>query len=88
MGWGGCSKTNDKLREGHGPGQTSAIWRADGSQWGGNIVSTGEWPGGGRRHTQGLAHMGLVSHEHLISLQELESTEGFQQRVRYLYLQF
>lgn len=63
-------------------------WRADGSQWGRNIVSAGEWPRGGRRDTQGLAHMGLVSHEHLISLQELESTEGFQQRVRYLYLQF
>lgn len=39
------------------------LWRADGSQWGGNIVSAGKRPRGGRRDTQGLAHMGLVSHE-------------------------
>lgn len=88
MGWGGCSKRNDKLREGHGLGQTSAIGRADGSQRGRSTVSAGEWPRGGRRDTRGLAPMGLVSHEHLISLQELESTEGFQQRLRCLYLQF
>ena len=28
-------------------------WRADGSQWGRNTVSAGEWPRGGRREDAG-----------------------------------
>lgn len=62
MGWGGdIPRVTTSSGKVMGQDRPRPFGGADGSQWGGNIVSTGEWPGGGRRHTQGLAHMGLVS---------------------------
>ena len=56
-GWGGCSKRNDELWDGHGPGQALATGgRQKPARW---EHSAAKWPGGDRRDPQALAHAGL-----------------------------